>query len=81
MLTVKLVYELSDVPDDLKCEMGYKHTYDTIYTHFQGITNNIHGFGRPFLLLFVAIHHPSTHISTRPNSFLPVQMTGGWAST
>ena len=32
MLTVKSVYELSDVSDDLKC---------TIYTHFQGITNNM----------------------------------------
>ena len=27
------------------------HTCDTIYTHFQGITNNIYGFGSPFLLL------------------------------
>ena len=35
MLTVKLVYKLSDVPDDL--ELVYKHTYDTIYTHFQGM--------------------------------------------
>ena len=26
-------------------------THDTIYTHFQGITSNIYGFGRPFLLL------------------------------
>ena len=30
------------MPDDLK------HIYDTIYTHFQGITDNIYGFGRPF---------------------------------
>ena len=35
MLTVKLVYELSDVSDDP--EKDYKHTYGTIYTHFQGI--------------------------------------------
>ena len=35
--------------------MGYKHTYDTIYTHFQGITNNIYGFGRPFFVLSLAI--------------------------
>ena len=28
--------------------MHYKHTCDTIFTHFQGITNNIYGFGRPF---------------------------------
>ena len=31
--------------------MGYKHTYDTIYTHFQGITN---------------MFYLSTHISTHP---------------
>ena len=60
MLTVKLVYELSDVP-----EMGYKHTYDNIYTHFQGITNNIYGFGRPFFA-------PS--FFTRPPIFLPVHI-------
>ena len=76
MLTVKLVYKLSN------CawwpEMGYKRTYDTIYTHFQGITNNIYGFGRLFLLL---------QFFTRPPYFypsivgLPVQMTGGWVST
>ena len=30
------------------------------------------------LLHFLPIHHPSTHISTRPYSFLPVQMMGGW---
>ena len=32
--------------------MGYKHTFDTIYTHFQCITNNIYGFGR---LLFAEL--------------------------
>ena len=57
MLIVKPVYKLSN-----KCvwwpEMGYKHTYDTIYTHFQGITNNIYGFGRPFLLLHFLPVHP-----------------------
>ena len=41
MLTVKPVYKLSNVSDDLKW------TTNTIYTHFQGITNNIYGFGRP----------------------------------
>ena len=76
MLTVKLVHKLSNVPDDLK------HTFDTIYTHFQGITNNIYAFGRPVLLLhFLPVHPPSTHVSTRPYSFLPVQITGGWVST
>ena len=52
--------------------MDYKHACDTIYTHFWGITDNIYGFGRPFFA-------PS-HIFTRPQQFLPVQMTGGWFS-
>jgi len=51
--------------------MGYKHTYDTIYTHFQGIYNNIYGFGRPFLLLhFLPVHPyfcPSVFVFTHPN--------------
>ena len=66
----------------LKClhEMDYKHTCDTIFTHFQGITNNIYGLGRLFAP-FLPVHHPSTHISTRPYSFLTVQMTGGRVST
>ena len=69
MLTVKPVNKLSDVPDDLKWTTN---THDTIYTHFQGITNNIYGFGRPFAPSFFSL---STHISTRPYSILPVQMT------
>ena len=48
MLTVKPVYKLLNVSDDLKWTTN---TCDTIFTHFQGITNNIYGFGRPFLLL------------------------------
>ena len=76
MLTVKPVYKLLNVSDDLKWTTN---TRDTIFTHFQGITNNIYGFGRPFFAhSFV---YPSTHISTRPYSFLPVQMTGGRVST
>ena len=55
--------------------MGYKHTYDTIYTHFQGITNNIYGFEDLFLLLhFLPVHPyfcptqcPSIFVFTRPN--------------
>ena len=49
--------------------MDYKHTCDTIFTHFQGITNNIYGFGRPLFcsFIFLPIHNPSTHIFTRPN--------------
>ena len=62
--------------------MDYKHTFDTIYTHFQGITNNIYGFGRPFFFApsFFARPQPVLHISARPYSFLPVQVTGGRVS-
>ena len=56
--------------------MDYKHTCDTIFTHFQGITNNIY-----LEDLFLPVHHPSTHISTCPYSFLPIQMTGERVST
>ena len=52
--------------------MDGKHTCDTIFTHFQGITNNIYGFGRRFFAS--SVFYLSTHISTRPYSFLPVQM-------
>ena len=45
-------------------EMGYKHTFDTIYTHFQGITNSIYAFGRLFASSFF---YPST-------IFLPVHI-------
>ena len=78
MLTVKLVYELSSVPDDLKWA---RNTHDTIYTHFQGITDNIYGFGRPFFAPSFFTPSMSTHISARPYSFLPVLMTGGRVST
>ena len=54
------------------------NTRDTIYTHFQGITNNIYGFGRPFFA--PSFFCPSTHISTRPYSFLTIQMMGGRVS-
>ena len=67
MLTVKLVYELSDVPGDLKWATN-THDMTPFYTHFQGITNNIYGFGRPFLLLHFFIRPPPVHphISARP---------------
>ena len=58
MLTVKPVYELSDVPDDLKWATN---TCDIIYTHFQDITNNIYIFTRPPIFLPVHIRF------TRPN--------------
>ena len=78
MLTVKPVYKLSNVPDDLKWTTNTHVT--PIYTHFQGITNNMYGFGRPFNFFAPSFFYPSTHISTCPYSFLPVQMTGGRVS-
>ena len=45
--------------------MDYKHKCDTIYTHFQGITDNIYTFGRPFLLL---------HFLTHPLIFPPIHI-------
>ena len=60
-------------------EKNYKHTCDTIYTHFQGITNNIYGFGRSFFLLrFFTC--PPIFLPVYPYSFLPVQMMGGQVS-
>ena len=76
MLTVKLVYELSDVPDDLKWATN---THDTIYTHFEGITTNKVWLWKTFFA--PSFFYPSTHISARPYSFLPVLMTGGRVST
>ena len=76
MLTVKPVYKLLNVCDDLKWTTN---TRDTIFTHLQGITNNRIILEDLFLLLYV--FYPSTHISTRPYSFLPVQMMGGRVST
>ena len=61
--------------------MDYKHTSDTIFTRFQGITNNIYGLFGCLEDPFLPVHHPSTHISTRPYSFLTVQMMGGRVST
>ena len=76
MLTGKPVYKLLKVSDDLKWTTN---TRDTIFTHLQGITNNIYGFGKPFFA--PSFFYPSTHISTRPYSFLPIQMMGGRVST
>ena len=65
MLTVKLVYELSSVSDDLKWATN---THMTPFT----LTFNIYGFGRPFFcsLIFYPVHPyfcPSIFIFTRPN--------------
>ena len=73
MLTVKLVYKLSNVPDDLKWAKNTHMTPFTL-TFKEGITNDIYGFGRLFCS-FYSVHpyfYPSTHISTRPPIFLPV---------
>ena len=53
--------------------MGYKHIYDTLYTHFQGTNNDIYGFGRHFFLCsFIFVTSPPillpVHICfTHPN--------------
>ena len=52
--------------------MDYKHTCDTIFTHFQGITtgNNIYGFGFFCSFIFLPIHqyfYPSLFVFTHPN--------------
>ena len=79
MLTVKAVYKLSNVPDDLKWTTN---THDTIYTHSQGTTNNIYGFGRSFLLLPSFTRQPPVHsyISTGPYSFFLSRPNDGWTS-
>ena len=71
MLTVKTVYKLLNVSDDLKWTTN---TRDTIFTHFQGITNNIYGFGRPFFA--PSFFYPPTHISTHPYSLTNDRWTG-----
>ena len=51
-------------------EKDYKHTCDTIYAHFQGITNNIYGFGSNFFAPFLPLHphfYLSIFVFTPPN--------------
>ena len=60
MLTVKLIYKLSNVPDDMKWAKNTHMTPFTL-TFKEGITNDIYGFGRLFSA-FYSVHHPSTHI-------------------
>ena len=69
MSTVKLVYELSDVPDDLKWAKN-THVPPFTLTFKEGITNDIYGFGR----LVFALVTPSTRISTSPPIFLSVHI-------
>ena len=65
MLTVNPVYKLLNVSDDLKWTTN---THDTIFTHFQGITNTISMVLEELFLLI--------QVFIRPPIFLPVQMTG-----
>ena len=74
MLSVKLVYKLTNVP-----EMGYKDSYDTIHTHFQGITNNIYGFEDLFLLLNFFTHPPPVHPYFYPSIFVFTRPNDRWA--
>ena len=63
MLTVKLDYKLSDVPDDLKWATNTHMTPFTL--NFYDITHDIYGFGKPFF-------GPS--FFARPPIFLPVHI-------
>ena len=72
MLTVKLVYKLSNVPDGLKWAKNIHMTPFTL-TIKEGIANDIYGFGR-LVLLFLPrpppVHpyfYPSIFVFTRPN--------------
>ena len=47
--------------------MDYKHTCDTNYTHFQGITNNVYA-----LLVMRPSVRPSLCLSVRPSLCLSV---------
>ena len=49
-------FTIFTVSYDLKKD--YKHTCDTIYTHFQGITNNIYGFVRNCFVPSFFTHQP-----------------------
>ena len=75
MLTVKLVYKLSNVHDDLKWAKNIHMTPFTL-TFKEGITNDIYGFEdfftpsttRPPIFLPVHLYfYPSIFVFTRPN--------------
>ena len=72
MLTVKLVYKLSNVPGDLKWAKITHMTPFTL-TFKEGLTIDIYGFGRFYLLLLFRpppVHpyfYPSIFVFTRPN--------------
>ena len=73
MLTVELVYKLSNVPDDLKWAKNTHMTPFTL-TFKEGITNDIYGFGRLCLLLLLRPPPVHPYIHTRPPTFLPVHI-------
>ena len=81
MLTVKLVYKLSNVPDDLKWA---KNTHVTPFTltFKEGITNDIYGFGRLLFARFTpSTTRPPVFLAVHPYLYpsifvLPVQMAG-----
>ena len=67
MLTVKVVYKLSNVPDDLKLATN-THVTPFTPTYSQGITNNIYGFGKLFCsFIFHPYFYPSIFVFTRSN--------------
>ena len=80
MLTVKPVYKLLNVSDDLKWTTN---TRDIIFTHLQGITNNIYGVGKTFFApsFFYLYTTPPPIFLPVHIRFLPIQMTGGRVST
>ena len=57
--------------------MYYKHTWHHI-THFQGLTDNIYGFGRPFLLLQFFTRPPPIHPYFYPSVFVFTRPNDGW---
>ena len=58
--------------------MDYKHTCDTIFTHFQGIINNIYDFGRPFLLIHLFTPPPPVHPYFYLSIFVFTHTNDGW---
>ena len=76
MLTVKPVYKLLNVSDDLKWTTN---TCDTIFTHLQGITNNIYGFGKPFFApSFYYLSTTRPPIYFYPSIFVFTHPNDGW---
>ena len=76
MLTVKLVYKLSNVPDDPKWATNTHMTQ--FYTHFQGITNNIYGFRRLLFAPSCLTRSPPIHPYFYPSIFVFTSPNDGW---